>query len=289
HMAKDWQVLSRLGVGSAVEILRARLVEQDVVVEGPFELPPLARLSSEDQTFVAAFVRCHGSIKQMEQLFRVSYPTIKNRLNRIGALLPFVEVAPESPRPSTNERRVERGGSSRPIASEGVVMSEETRRVLDLLAQGKIKVDEADRLLAAIGLASTDSTPAGAAGKGAATTEAPPPKYLRITVTKTRTWSGDDEEPARRARMWPGNMAGRNREVAIRVPVALVRNGMRLGAMIPGLAGAGLQARLRERGVDVDLSKIDADTIDRLVSEFGEMNIDVSGHGGNAKVRITCE
>jgi len=113
HMSKEWQVLSKLGAGSAVEILRARLVEQDVVVEGPFELPPLARLSSEDQTFVAAFVRCHGSIKQMEQLFGVSYPTIKNRLNRIGALLPFVEVAPEpepAP-PSTSEllTRLERG------------------------------------------------------------------------------------------------------------------------------------------------------------------------------------
>ena len=112
-MSKEWQVLSKLGAGSAVEILRARLVEQDVVVEGPFELPPLARLSSEDQTFVAAFVRCHGSIKQVEQLFSVSYPTIKNRLNRIGALLPFVEVAPEpepAP-PSTSEllTRLERG------------------------------------------------------------------------------------------------------------------------------------------------------------------------------------
>jgi hypothetical protein len=104
-MSKEWQVLSKLGAGSAVEILRARLVDQDVVVEGPFELPPLARLSSEDQTFIAAFVRCHGSIKQMEQLFGVSYPTIKNRLNRIGALLPFVEVAPESEPapPSTSE------------------------------------------------------------------------------------------------------------------------------------------------------------------------------------------
>src|SRR5207244_13573868 len=64
HMSKEWQVLSKLGAGSPVEILRARLVEQDVVVEGPFELPPLARLSREDQTFVAAFVRCHGSIQQ---------------------------------------------------------------------------------------------------------------------------------------------------------------------------------------------------------------------------------
>ena len=110
-MSKEWHVLSRLGAGSSVEILRARLVEQDVVVEGPFELPPLARLSSEDQTFVAAFVRCHGSIKQMEQLFGVSYPTIKNRLNRIGALLPFVEVAPAPAPPSTSELliRLERG------------------------------------------------------------------------------------------------------------------------------------------------------------------------------------
>jgi hypothetical protein len=112
-MTKEWQVLSRLGAGGAVEILRARLVEQDVVVEGPFELPPLARLSSEDQTFVAAFVRCHGSIKQMEQLFGVSYPTIKNRLNRIGAQLPFVEVAsdPAPAPPSTSDllTRLERG------------------------------------------------------------------------------------------------------------------------------------------------------------------------------------
>ena len=115
-MNKEWHVLSKIGAGSTVEILRARLVEQDVVVEGPFELPPLARLSSEDQTFVAAFVRCHGSIKQMEQLFGVSYPTIKNRLNRIGALLPFVEVAPEAEPtpPSTSEllTRLERGEMS---------------------------------------------------------------------------------------------------------------------------------------------------------------------------------
>jgi hypothetical protein len=171
-------------------------------------------------------------------------------------------------------------------------MSEETRRVLDLLAQGKITVNEADRLLAAIGPVSTGSAATGAtaAGRGAATSEAPSPKYLRITVTRTRSWPGDAREHARRAWMWPGYMGGRNREVTIRVPVALVRNGMRLGAMIPGLTGAGLQARLRERDVDVDLSKIDADTIDQLVSQFGEMNIDVvSERGGKAQVHITCE
>ena len=171
-------------------------------------------------------------------------------------------------------------------------MSDETRRVLDLLARGKITVDEADRLLAAIGPGSLGSAATGAKSteKGAATGEAPSPKYLRITFTKTRSWPGDDGEPARRARMWPGYTGGRNREVTIRVPVALVRNGMRLGAMIPGLTGAGLQAHLRERGVDVDLSKIDAETIDQLVAQFGEMNIDiVSERGDKAQVHITCE
>ena len=172
-------------------------------------------------------------------------------------------------------------------------MSEESRRVLDLLSQGKITVDEADRLLAAIGPVSTGSAAAGAAAaeKGAATGEAPSPKYLRVTVTKARSWSGDDSEHARRAWMWPGySVGGGGREVTIRVPVALVRNGMRLGAMLPGLAGAGLQARLRERGVDVDLSKIDVDAINQLLGEFGEINIDiVSERGGKAQVRITCE
>ena len=111
--AKDWQTLARLAGGSAIEIERVRLVDADVAVEGPFELPPLARLSADDQVFVAAFVRCHGSIKQMEKFFGVSYPTIKNRLNRISAQLPFVEVAPsdaaDRPTPSELLSRLERG------------------------------------------------------------------------------------------------------------------------------------------------------------------------------------
>src|SRR5438477_7634270 len=112
-MAKDWQVLMRLTSGAAVEIERVRLVEQDVAIEGPFDLPPLARLPADDQVFSAAFARCHGSIKQMEKFFGVSYPTIKNRLNRIGALLPFAEIdpqpEPDRPSPSDLLSRLERG------------------------------------------------------------------------------------------------------------------------------------------------------------------------------------
>jgi hypothetical protein len=117
--SQDWQALTKLTAGQAVEVERVRLTANQVAIEGRFELPPLARLAAEDQIFVAAFVRCHGSIKQMEKFFGVSYPTIKNRLNRIGALLPFVEVESPAPdvkeeRPSTNDllTRLERGEAS---------------------------------------------------------------------------------------------------------------------------------------------------------------------------------
>ena len=91
-MASDWQELTKLVGTARIEVDRVRLVDSGVAIEGPFTLPPLAQLPAEDQVFVAAFVRCHGSIKQMEQYFGVSYPTIKNRLNRIGSQLSFVEI-----------------------------------------------------------------------------------------------------------------------------------------------------------------------------------------------------
>jgi hypothetical protein len=91
-MGHDWQKLTKLIGSNRIEIDRVRLVETGVTIEGPFTLPPLAELNAEDQVFVAAFVRCHGSIKQMERYFGVSYPTIKNRLNKIGSQLSFVEI-----------------------------------------------------------------------------------------------------------------------------------------------------------------------------------------------------
>ena len=100
-MPRDWQELTKLVGSSRIEIERVRLVESGVAIEGPFALPPLAQLPAEDQIFVAAFVRCHGSIKQMEKYFGASYPTIKNRLNRIGSQLSFVEIeqGPENEAP----------------------------------------------------------------------------------------------------------------------------------------------------------------------------------------------
>ncbi|HZZ68897.1 MAG TPA: DUF2089 domain-containing protein [Phenylobacterium sp.] len=122
-IVQDWQALSELTRGRPIVVERVRLLDQGVAIEGAFELPRLAQLSAEDQVFVAAFVRSHGSIKEMEQVFGVSYPTIKARLNRIAGSLEFVEIDPE-PHPATNSeaRRAE---------------------VLERLARGEITADQA--------------------------------------------------------------------------------------------------------------------------------------------------
>jgi len=103
-------------------IERVRLPEKQIAIEGQFVLPELARLSLEDQVFVTAFLRSHGSIKEMEQTFGVSYPTIKARLNRISGLLQFVDT---NPSPSRAE-------------------------VLDRLKNGEVTADEAIRALEAL-------------------------------------------------------------------------------------------------------------------------------------------
>jgi hypothetical protein len=90
----DWQELTDLTRGQPFVVERVRLAGSGVVVEGQFEPPQLAQLSIDDQVFVAAFVRSHGSIKEMERIFGVSYPTIKSRLNRLAEQLDFVDTDP---------------------------------------------------------------------------------------------------------------------------------------------------------------------------------------------------
>ncbi len=120
--ACDWQELTDLTQGRPVMVERVRLMEQDIAIEGAFALPQLARLGAADQVFVAAFVKSHGSIKEMERVFGVSYPTIKARLNRIAGQLEFVDTDP---------------GPTR-------------REVLDRLEQGEIGAEDAIRELEAL-------------------------------------------------------------------------------------------------------------------------------------------
>ncbi len=103
-MATDWQELTKLTGGQPIVVERVRLTEKDIAIEGCFELPQLARLNMEDQVFITAFVRSHGSIKEMEQVFGVSYPTIKSRLTRIANSLEFVETNPKPSRTDVLDR-----------------------------------------------------------------------------------------------------------------------------------------------------------------------------------------
>jgi len=118
----DWQDLLRIAQGGPLVVERVRMPEKNITVEGAFTLPELARLTLEDQVFVTAFLRSHGSIKEMEQVFGVSYPTIKARLNRIAGQLEFIDT---NPSPS----RVE---------------------VLERLGKGELTADEAIRALEAL-------------------------------------------------------------------------------------------------------------------------------------------
>ena len=111
----EWHHLTDLTGDKPFVVTGVRMTGTDVAVQGDFELPLLARLSYEDQVFVGEFVRNHGSIKGMEKAFGVSYPTVKNRLNRIAEQLQLVVVETPTDR----------------------------QEVLDLLEAGDITADEA--------------------------------------------------------------------------------------------------------------------------------------------------
>ena len=115
----DWKQLTELTGGAPLRVERVRLPD-GIAIEGSFELPALAQLPLEEQVFVVAFVRSHGSIKEMERLFGVSYPTIKARLNRLAESL-GAELRVDAPsQPERREilDRLERGEISAQQALE---------------------------------------------------------------------------------------------------------------------------------------------------------------------------
>lgn len=103
-----WQELTHLTRGEEISVERVRVERTGVSIDGAFELPPLARLKLEDQIFVMAFVRSHGSIKEMERLFGISYPTVKNRINKIAEGFELLSVVAEPEEPNVLDQ-LERG------------------------------------------------------------------------------------------------------------------------------------------------------------------------------------
>jgi hypothetical protein len=121
-MASDWKDLTALTRGARVVVERVLVPDTGIAIEGAFELPPLAQLPMEDQVFVGAFIRSHGSIKEMERLFGVSYPTVKARLNRLSEALGSGLAVENDPRPTSAEvlDQLERGEMTAQEAAEAL-------------------------------------------------------------------------------------------------------------------------------------------------------------------------
>jgi hypothetical protein len=139
-------------------------------------------------------------------------------------------------------------------------MSEETRRVLEMLSEGKVTVQEADQLLQAV------NAPGQSADEKAADGKKGEPRYFRILVNK----------PAREGK--------KAENVNIKVPMTVVRGGLRLGAFFPGMM-AKKKVQLAD-GSELDLSKIHYSDLEAMIKDIGELTVDVDG---DAQVRIRCE
>lgn len=143
-------------------------------------------------------------------------------------------------------------------------MSTERRKVLDLLAKGKINVDEAERLLSALsGDESGEGERSGASSGG----KSAMPRFLRIKVE-------------------PGGKGGKSERVNIRVPLRLVRAGLKWASFIPKEAQDKVNESLRKRGIEKDFTKMTQEDIDELIGILNEFTVDVEG---DENVRIFCE
>ncbi|MFO7841941.1 MAG: DUF2089 family protein [Fidelibacterota bacterium] len=122
-MIHEWQVLTKMTDGKALRVLKVLVPETGITVEGEFTLPTLAQLSAEEQMFAAVFLKTHGSIKQMEKVFGISYPTVKNKLNRIAGKLDMVHVDVEIEEPE--------------------IKKEDNLNILEKLEKGEISLEKA--------------------------------------------------------------------------------------------------------------------------------------------------
>ena len=142
-------------------------------------------------------------------------------------------------------------------------MSEERRRILDMMEAGKINAAEAEALLDA--LSQNDLPPTAASIPGHPSGAAP--KYLRVLVE--------------------GQADGKPNKVNVRVPMELIRAGMRLAALLPVVAYEPVNRALKEHGINVDVSKLRSEDLEALVAHLQELQVDVDD--GTDKVRVFCE
>ena len=147
-------------------------------------------------------------------------------------------------------------------------MTEERRQILEMLATGKINADEADRLIGALGGSSATAT---ATTTATAVQAKPLPKFVRIMVD---TKDGRHAKPV---------------HVNVRVPVALLRAGVRFGSLIPIQAQEKMNAEFRKNGLDFDIRQIKPENINELIDQLKDLSIDVDQEDDDTKIRIFTE
>ena len=143
-------------------------------------------------------------------------------------------------------------------------MNEDRRAILQMLADGKISPDEAERLIVTL----ERGGPEPARSADAPRSRSHPPKFLRIAVDTDEP----DEGPTK---------------VNIRVPMALLRAGVRLTSIIPPVARDKLNAELARNGVAFDLNQLKPENLEDLVDQLDDLTVDVDQD--RTKVRIFCE
>jgi polyhydroxyalkanoate synthesis regulator phasin len=144
-------------------------------------------------------------------------------------------------------------------------MNENRRQILEMLAAGKINAEEAERLLNALEREPQPAAPA-AAPAAAARAKA---KYIRVTVD---------------AENIPGKAPTK---VNVRVPMQLLRSGVRLAGLIPLQARAHVESAMREKGIAIDLSQIRPENLEEIVDQLQDLTVDVDDE--NARVRVFTE
>lgn len=140
-------------------------------------------------------------------------------------------------------------------------MSDNHKQILDMLAEGKINVEDASRLIAALGEGEMSRTTGGL------------PKYLRVLVEASE--SGDDGEAPTK--------------VNIRVPLQLLRAGVRLTSLIPPVAREHVNAALHQQGIAFDINQLKPANVEELIEQLKDLTIDVDQPSKKVKVRVFCE
>lgn len=157
-------------------------------------------------------------------------------------------------------------------------MNEHRRQILEMLAAGKITADEADRLLAALEPDLTRPLREFASRMNGQSADAAAPrsrsKYLRVLVEADESMTGMNGPTT----------------VNIRVPMQLLRAGVRLASLIPKQAHDHLDEALNRRGVPLTLSQIKPENLEELIVHLEDLTVDVDGRDGNTtKVKVFCE